>query len=69
MVIEPPLLQLAADWCINLSAGWFAAAVIIPALSKDEQSKQLQQVVILENMLFAVAFFGLAYILEIYDGR
>lgn len=63
--MDAVFLQLAADWCINLSAGWFGAAVIIPTIpTENREEKKLRQAVLIENLLFAVAFFGIAYILK-----
>lgn len=62
MTIDPVLLNLAADWCINLSAGWFGAAAIIPAVTPKPNA--LSVPVIIENIAFALAFFGISYILK-----
>lgn len=64
MTLDPVLLTLAADWCVNISAGWFAAAVITPAAS--DKPRYFNQWLVILNIVFALAFYGAAYIITTY---
>jgi len=63
MELDPVFLTLLADWCVNLSAGWFAAAIIVPV--SGNRPRETNERFIVENTLNAVAFFASAYILRI----
>jgi len=62
MLANPILLSLIADVCVNLCAGWFGAAFIIPAT--QERPKALNDRLIAVNLIYALAFFVVAYILK-----
>lgn len=64
MSIDTVLLTTVADWCVNLSAGWFGAAFIVPAFS--ERSQEFNRRLFLINILFALAYLLFAYILNVY---
>lgn len=51
-MIDAALLQTAADWCINLSAGWFAAAFIASAFETHPQA--VSRRLVIENCLFDI---------------
>lgn len=62
MSIDLVLLTIVADWCVNLSAGWFGAAFIVPAFS--DKPPTVNRWLMVEDLLFAVPFLGVAYILN-----
>ena len=45
-------LSAFSDWLINISAGWFAAAFVIPATGK--RSPKVNLVLLTLNTLFAI---------------
>lgn len=47
------LFASIADWLINLSAGWFAAAVIVPALSEKSPAR-ISWWLLTGNLLLAI---------------
>ena len=57
MAVDPVAFTLLADWCIDLSAGSFAAAFLVTT------QRPLNARVILTDLLYSVAFFLLAFIL------
>ena len=59
MDVDTRLLQLGADWCVNLSAGWLGAALIVPAMT--DKKENLDWVLFIENILLALVFFFFAY--------
>ncbi|MEK7500051.1 MAG: hypothetical protein AAB649_05605 [Patescibacteria group bacterium] len=64
MQLDSSFWALTADWLVNFSAGLFGAAVIVPAIS--EKPPKFNEQLSLLNILLALAFFLLAYILNIY---
>ena len=64
MQIDSSFWLLAADWFVNFSAGLFGAAVIVPAIS--EKPQRFNEQLSLLNILLALAFFLVAYILSKY---
>ena len=62
MSSNPILLTIIADICTNLAAGWFGAAFIIPAT--QERPRVLNDRLMAVNLLYALAFFAVAYILK-----
>ena len=45
-------LASIADWLLNLSAGWFAAAIVVPTLS--ERSVRINWWLLTVNLLLAI---------------
>ena len=43
-----------SDWLINLSAGWFAAALIVPAVGRKPTKVNLW--ILTVNVIFAILF-------------
>lgn len=62
MVDEQILLAVIAEWCVNLSAGWFGAAFIVPATARRPLA--INERVVLEDIVLALAFILAAYILR-----
>lgn len=61
MMLDIALLQALSDWCINVSAGWFGAAFIVPATSNGPKS--IKERIVIEDLALALAFFCASYIL------
>lgn len=61
MIFDPAWFDIFADWCINLSAGWFGAALIVPVSGEDEP---INWPVALSNVVTALALLLLAFILR-----
>lgn len=59
-IVNPVLLATLADFCINISAGWFGAAFIVPVLSKRKKSRFVSLTInLLLSMMFLIVAFGL----------
>lgn len=58
MLIDAALLGVLSDWCINLSAGWFGAAVIVSPAGPFPIKRD--KVVLYGNIVNSVAYLGLA---------
>lgn len=62
MTLDPALTAALSDWLINLSAGLFGAAFIIPATTK--RSVRRNQYLVLANAVTALASFLIGFILK-----
>lgn len=56
------LLNSLADLFINLSAGWFGAAFIVP-INVRNREKRINALII--NLVFAIVSLGLAIVLRL----
>lgn len=63
MVIDPALLAAVGDVFLNLSAGWFGAAIIIR--SGYPRGSQASIVYFLSNILFGTVALAIGYQLRI----
>ena len=63
MMIDPSLITALGDVFINLSAGWFGAAVIVPGT--HPRSRQANMVYISMNLTLGIASLALGYKLRI----
>lgn len=61
MPSNPILFSVIADICINLSAGWFGAVFLISEIQERPQPKDR---LMAENLVYAMAFSLVAYILR-----
>lgn len=52
------ILAAIADWLVNLSAGWFGAALIIPAISR--RPDDFNSRIAVENVAIALALLAVA---------
>ncbi len=64
MRLDSALLSVFADLFINLSAGWFGAAVIIPARSTKRTKIKIGLLTL--NFTFGIVFSLLAYAIRKY---
>lgn len=62
MKYDTIIFEALADLCINLSAGWFGAAFITPAFSK--QSRNVNFAILTVDIIFGILFLGLAILLR-----
>lgn len=62
MKIDSSLLLSASDWLINVSAGWFGAAFIVPALAKPP--KKVHFVWLTVDIALAIFAFVVAVALK-----
>ena len=58
------LYSVIADLFINLSAGWFGAALIIPI--RTQKSEKLKLGLLTINLFLGILFLGLAYLFRKY---
>ena len=62
MTLDPTLSAVLSDWLINLSAGLFAAAFVIPATTR--RPIKHNQFLVMINLVGALAYFLAGYILK-----
>jgi len=62
VLLDAILFNVIADWCINLSAGWMGAALIVSAAARRPVRRD--QMTFYGNILNAVAYLLLALILK-----
>ena len=62
MKFNQAFLASLSDWLINVSAGWFGAAFIVPAFSKSPKRINLLWLII--DIGFAIFSFILGYRLK-----
>lgn len=65
MTLDPRLLVAVGDLFLNLSAGWFGAAVIFPGTSQRSSRDNVVFVVI--NLILGVAALVFGYRLRILE--
>lgn len=53
------LIQLLSELFVNLSAGWFGAALIIPMYSKEKEGFEWTSLVI--NLTFGILSLSIGY--------
>lgn len=58
-MINTKLIQILSDLFVNLSAGWFGAALIVPISTKQEG--HFDWFTLLINITFAIISLGVAY--------
>jgi hypothetical protein len=63
MTLDPALLAAIGDIFLNLSAGWFGAAIIIPG--SYPRSKQQNFLFVAMNLAFGVTALAIGYQLRI----
>lgn len=63
MTLDPALLTAIGDVFLNLSAGWFGAAVIIPGTG--ERDPKVNAIYIVLNIGFGLAALAFGYRLRI----
>lgn len=63
MVIESSLLSAISDVFLNLSAGWFGAAIIIPGTYS--RSTRVNTLYVVMNLSFGLAALAFGYKLRI----
>lgn len=61
-MIHALILAALADWLINLSAGWFGAALIIPAISR--RPDDFNSRIAVENVVIALALLAVAIYIQ-----
>jgi len=59
--IDPTLLNIFSDLCINLSAGWFGSIVILPTVLKRPKVKWW---ILTGNIAAAILAIVVAYLLR-----
>jgi hypothetical protein len=57
--LDPVVKNIFSDFCINLAAGWFGAAFIIPAISGKDQSVNI--IILMINIVLATLCLSFAY--------
>lgn len=65
--VSPELLLTISAICENLSAGWFGAALIVPAFSDKPLSLNLSVLTI--DLFFGIFFFVIAFGLKRVNKR
>lgn len=59
MTIDPALLVAVGDVFLNLSAGWFGAAIIVPAAYPQES--QVSKVYLITNLFCGTVALAIGY--------
>lgn len=59
MILDPQWVVVLSDLFTNLSAGWFGAALIVPATSKRQGSVKLG--LLISNIGLGILFLAFAY--------
>lgn len=62
MVTRVVIFTMIADWLVNISAGWFGAAIILPATR--DWPRKLHIGIIATNLVLALACFFAAVIIK-----
>ena len=63
-MLNPKFIQILSDLFVNLSAGWFGAALIIPMSSKDNEGFEWFSLVI--NLIFGLLSLTVGYFIINY---
>lgn len=64
--VHPALLLTISDIMVNLSAGWFGAAFIVPVFS--DKPLNLNFWILIVNLFFGTVFMLLAYRTRVWLG-
>ena len=64
--LDKDLYLVISDLFINISAGWFGAAFIVPAFSKEDFTLNIG--ILTTNLLMGILFLVLAYKLRKQGG-
>lgn len=59
MIIDPLWANILSELFVNLSAGWFGAAFIVPVIAKKQVSVNLG--VLLFNLIFGIVFLIIGF--------